>query len=72
MRIIQVRARTRFLVVGCESGVYVAPVEQDGASNSFSSLFNLLMDYSDGISTGIEFHEPYLTSGTDRAWAQNV
>ena len=32
---IEVRARKRFLVVGCESGIYVAPVESDGASILF-------------------------------------
>jgi hypothetical protein len=32
---IKVRARTRFLVVGCESGIYVAPVESNGAFFSF-------------------------------------
>ena len=68
---IKVRARTRFLVVGCESGIYIAPVESNGASIFFLSLHSRLMDkkYSDELSINIELHAPYLDSGTDNAWA---
>jgi hypothetical protein len=60
-------------VVGCESGIYIAPVESNGAFLSLS-LLSLLMDkkYSDGISVDIELYAPYFASGNDNDWAQNV
>ena len=70
---IKVRARTRFLVVGGESGIYVAPVESNGALIITFSLPDLLMDkkYSDWISIGIELYAPYFASGTVNAWSEN-
>ena len=74
---IKVRARTRFLVVGCESGIYVAPVESNGAVNFiFSNTFLVYLwirnFISDGISIDIELFAPHLAGGTVNVWTKNV
>ena len=74
---IKVRARTRFLVVGCESGIYVAPVESNGAVILFFSNTFLVYSWtrnfiSDGISIDIELFAPHLAGGTVNVWAENV
>ena len=63
-------------MVGCESGIYVAPVESNGAHFFYHSFFFevylWIRKNSDGISIDIELYASHLDSGTDNAWAEDV